>query len=159
MKMHVASRTEIQFHIQKSRNNSPSVERTERKRNSDNNAPKTQKNPDHLSKVLVKAINPDGYLKSHRRDLTVSNMSTLDQDILHPSAEEEAQTCKKKTLVPNPHSEFVNLRCNECMDVTLAFSHSNVPIQCSSCGRTLAFPTGGQIRLADNVKERAKVNA
>jgi small subunit ribosomal protein S27e len=86
-------------------------------------------------------------------------MSTLDQDILHPSIQQESRTCKKKTLVPNPRSEFLNLRCTECLEITLAFSHSNVPVQCTGCGRTIAYPTGGKVKLADNVKERAKVNA
>jgi small subunit ribosomal protein S27e len=86
-------------------------------------------------------------------------MSTLDYDILHPTLQQEKRTCKKKTLVPNPRSEFLSLRCNECVEVTAAFSHSNIPVICASCGRTLAYPSGGRIKLADGVTHRPKVNA
>jgi small subunit ribosomal protein S27e len=86
-------------------------------------------------------------------------MSTLDCDILHPSQEEELQMNKKKTLVPNPRSEFVSLRCPSCTQLTTAFSHSNVPVFCKSCQTPLATPTGGRIQLADQVEVRSKVNA
>ena len=86
-------------------------------------------------------------------------MTTLDCNILHPSVEAEAKCCKKKTLVPNPHSEFLSLRCPSCVQLTTAFSHSNVPIVCSECNAPLAYPTGGKIRLTDGVESRPKVFA
>lgn len=86
-------------------------------------------------------------------------MTTLDCDILHPTIDQENHTCKKKTLVPNPRSEFLSLRCASCMNVTVAFSHSNVPITCQECAAPLAFPTGGRIRLLEGVQSRPKVNA
>ena len=86
-------------------------------------------------------------------------MSTLDVNILHPSVAAEAACCKKKTLVPNPHSEFLSLRCPTCVALTTAFSHSNVPVVCSECNSPLAFPTGGRIRLVENVEARPKVTA
>ncbi|KAH0785209.1 Rps27bp [Histomonas meleagridis] len=86
-------------------------------------------------------------------------MSTLDCDILHPSIEKEKHTCKKKTLIPNPRSEFVSLRCPSCMNVTTAFSHSHIPVYCEECNTTLAYPTGGRIKLAENVECRSKISA
>lgn len=86
-------------------------------------------------------------------------MTTLDVDILHPTIDQENHTCKKKTLVPNPRSEFLSLRCASCMAVTTAFSHSNVPIICADCQAPIAFPTGGRIRLVDGVQSRSKVTA
>lgn len=85
-------------------------------------------------------------------------MSTLDCDFLNPSPEAEAHTCKKFRLIPNPDSEFVNLRCASCLQVVTAFSNSNVPISCPECNAPLAFPTGGKIRLADGVTLRTKIN-
>jgi small subunit ribosomal protein S27e len=84
-------------------------------------------------------------------------MTTLDVDLLNPSAQAESQKNKKKTLIPNPRSEFLALKCADCVEVTTAFSHSNVPVVCTECGKTLAFPTGGRIRFADGVQTRAKI--
>ncbi|KAK8890575.1 40S ribosomal protein S27 [Tritrichomonas musculus] len=86
-------------------------------------------------------------------------MTTLDCDILHPTIAHEIHTCKKKTLVPNPRSEFLSLRCASCMTVTTCFSHSNIPITCTKCNAPLAFPTGGRIKLVDGVESRPKANA
>ncbi|KAK8884466.1 40S ribosomal protein S27 [Tritrichomonas musculus] len=86
-------------------------------------------------------------------------MTTLDCDILHPTIELENHTCKKKTLVPNPRSEFLSLRCASCMHITTAFSHSNIPITCAKCNAPLAFPRGGRIHLVEGVESRSKVTA
>jgi small subunit ribosomal protein S27e len=86
-------------------------------------------------------------------------MTTLDVDILHPSALHESQTNKKKTLVPNPRSSFLSLKCADCIEVTTAFSHSNVPVTCAECGKVLAYPTGGRLRLAEGVDVREKITA
>lgn len=86
-------------------------------------------------------------------------MSTLDSDILHPSAEEEANCHKKKTLVPNPKSEFLSLRCPSCMTITTAYSNSTVPIVCKECNTPLAFPTGGRLRFVESVEARPKIEA
>ena len=86
-------------------------------------------------------------------------MTTLDCDILHPTIQHENHTCKKKTLVPNPRSEFLSLRCASCMALTTAYSHSNIPITCKNCNSPLAFPTGGRIKIVEGVESRVKVNA
>lgn len=86
-------------------------------------------------------------------------MTTLDCDILHPTSELEKNTCKKKTLVPNPRSEFLSLRCASCLHVTTAYSHSNIPVLCIHCKTPLAFPKGGRIRLVEGVESRTKVTA
>jgi small subunit ribosomal protein S27e len=86
-------------------------------------------------------------------------MTTLDVDLLHPSAETECKTNKKKLLVPNPRSEFVSLRCPDCLDLTTGFSHSNTTIICTQCSRPLAYPSGGRIRLTEGVQARLRINA
>ena len=86
-------------------------------------------------------------------------MTTLDVDILHPSKQQEASKNKKKTLIPNPRSEFLQLTCKGCQSITTAFSHSNVPITCSGCNQILATPTGGRIKLSDGVESRSRTNA
>jgi len=85
-------------------------------------------------------------------------MTTLDVDLLHPSAQQEALACKKKTFIPNPRSQFVDLRCAACMEVTTAFSHSDVNIACCGCNAPLAYATGGKIHLVEEVEMRPRAN-
>lgn len=91
---------------------------------------------------------------SNRRGPSVGLMSTLDVDILHPTAVQESHSCKKKTLIPNPRSAFVELCCASCAQVTTAFSHSDAVVVCTECNSPLAFPTGGKVRLVEGVKSR-----
>jgi len=86
-------------------------------------------------------------------------MTAIDVDLLHPAAAREALTCKKKALIPNPRSEFVDLRCSSCMAVTPAFSHADVNVSCAECTAPLAYATGGRIRLADGVELRPRSGA
>ena len=99
------------------------------------------------------------YFFGYGRPVHFLNMSTLDCDILHPTVQQESRTCKKKTLVPNPRSEFLNLRCSTCGSMTTAFSHSNVPVFCQDCQTPLATPTGGRIKLTEGTEARSKVVA
>jgi ribosomal protein S27E len=91
--------------------------------------------------------------------ITSFPMSALDVDILHPSVLQESQMNKKHTLVPNPRSGFVSLKCTDCLELTTAFSHSDIVVSCAECGKALAFPTGGQIRLSEGVQLHPKANA
>jgi small subunit ribosomal protein S27e len=83
-------------------------------------------------------------------------MTTLDYDFLHPTVSDESKLHKKKTLVPNPRSEFITIKCSTCNQLTTAFSHSNHIVRCGECETVLAYPTGGKIKLATNVSVRKK---
>lgn len=56
-----------------------------------------------------------------------------------------------KVLIPQPRSKFIKLRCPECGNEQVTFSHASMVVRCLVCGRVLAQPTGGKARLAGHV--------
>lgn len=49
-----------------------------------------------------------------------------------------------KILKPVPRSRFILVRCPDCGNEQVLFSHSSTPVFCRVCGRGLAKPTGGK---------------
>lgn len=56
-----------------------------------------------------------------------------------------------KTLVPIPRSRFLLVRCPECGNEQVVFSHAATVVSCRVCGRVLAKPTGGKAALEAQV--------
>ena len=56
-----------------------------------------------------------------------------------------------KVLIPQPRSRFVKIRCPDCGNEQVTFSHAAMVVRCLVCGRVLAQPTGGKARLAGHV--------
>lgn len=54
---------------------------------------------------------------------------------------------KRKELVPTPKSRFYNVRCPDCGNTQIVFSHASTYVHCFVCGRLLAKPTGGKARI------------
>ncbi|KAH3661793.1 hypothetical protein OGAPHI_005971 [Ogataea philodendri] len=66
----------------------------------------------------------------------------LVQDLLHPSAASEAKKHKLKTLVQEPRSFFMDVKCPGCLQITTVFSHAQTAVTCDSCTTVLCTPTG-----------------
>ncbi|MEM0023242.1 MAG: 30S ribosomal protein S27e [Thermofilaceae archaeon] len=49
-----------------------------------------------------------------------------------------------KILKPVPRSRFILVRCPDCGNEQVLFSHSSTLVSCRVCGRGLAKPTGGK---------------
>ena len=61
---------------------------------------------------------------------------------------------KRKILVPQPKSRFLLVRCPDCGNEQVVFSHASITVTCLMCGRVLARPTGGKAVIeAKIVKE------
>ncbi|MCS7104554.1 MAG: 30S ribosomal protein S27e [Thermofilaceae archaeon] len=56
-----------------------------------------------------------------------------------------------KILSPVPRSRFILVRCPDCGNEQVVFSHSSLTVQCEICGRILAIPTGGKARIEAQV--------
>ncbi|MEM0369138.1 MAG: 30S ribosomal protein S27e [Pyrobaculum sp.] len=56
-----------------------------------------------------------------------------------------------RVLIPQPRSVFIKIRCPECGNEQVVFSHASIVVRCLVCGRVLAQPTGGKARLAGHV--------
>ncbi|MCX8204274.1 MAG: 30S ribosomal protein S27e [Candidatus Nezhaarchaeota archaeon] len=52
-----------------------------------------------------------------------------------------------KELIPVPRSHFLQVRCPECGNVQMVFSHASTQVKCLICGRVLARPTGGKAKI------------
>jgi len=60
----------------------------------------------------------------------------------------------RKILIPRPRSKFLVVRCNNCGNEQIIFSHTSITVRCLVCGNVLAVPTGGKAQImASIVKE------
>jgi len=44
-------------------------------------------------------------------------------------------------------SRFLKVRCTDCGNEQLVYSHASMPVKCQVCGKTLAVPRGGKAEL------------
>lgn len=56
-----------------------------------------------------------------------------------------------KALVPQPRTKFLRVRCPDCGNEQVIFSHASMVVRCLVCGRVLAQPTGGKAQILGNV--------
>ncbi|AKG38876.1 MAG: 30S ribosomal protein S27e [Infirmifilum sp.] len=56
-------------------------------------------------------------------------------------------------LVPKPRSRFVKVRCPDCGNVQVVFSHSSLTAKCFKCGRVLVQPRGGKALIIAEIVE------
>ncbi len=47
---------------------------------------------------------------------------------------------------PRPPS-FLRVRCNDCGNEQIIYSHASSIVKCLLCGKTLAVPRGGKARI------------
>ena len=71
-----------------------------------------------------------------------------------PIAEEHMHKLKK--LVQSPNSFFLDVRCNQCGNISTIFSHSQTSVQCSCCGNILCTTSGGKAKLSVGSSWRRK---
>lgn len=54
-------------------------------------------------------------------------------------------------LIPKPGSKFVRVRCSDCGNEQVVFSHTTNVVHCNICGATLAKPTGGKAKIKGEI--------
>ncbi len=54
---------------------------------------------------------------------------------------------KLKVLIPQPRSRFLRVKCSQCGNEQIIFSHATFPVRCTSCGTQLVFPRGGKAKI------------
>ncbi|MCS7097455.1 MAG: 30S ribosomal protein S27e [Candidatus Methanomethyliaceae archaeon] len=61
---------------------------------------------------------------------------------------------KREILTPSPKSKFLKIKCSDCGNEQIIFSHASTLVKCNICNKELAMPTGGKAKiLADKIKE------
>jgi small subunit ribosomal protein S27e len=48
-----------------------------------------------------------------------------------------------REVVPTPKSRFYKVKCVDCGNAQVVYSHSTTLVRCKICGKTLSEPTGG----------------
>ena len=43
--------------------------------------------------------------------------------------------------IPEPSSKFQKIKCSECEEEQIVYSHTTTVIKCNSCGNPIAQPT------------------
>ncbi|KAI5170955.1 small subunit ribosomal protein S27e [Nematocida sp. LUAm3] len=74
----------------------------------------------------------------------------------YPSPETIERTCKKKRLIPNPNSFFLDVKCGVCEKKKIIYSHTQTVITCDSCSTVLAKPSGGKAKLTAGCRFKVK---
>ena len=52
-----------------------------------------------------------------------------------------------------PKSRFLRVKCPNCGNIQVIYSHASQIIKCSICGEILAVPTGGKAKIKGEVQE------
>ncbi len=53
----------------------------------------------------------------------------------------------KKEIVEQPNSRFLRVKCLDCENEQIIFDHASTEVKCLKCGKVLARPAGGKVRL------------
>ena len=58
--------------------------------------------------------------------------------------------------IPEPSSRFQVVKCGECSETQVVYSHASTRVTCNSCGNALAEATGSKARINGEVLESAE---
>ena len=60
---------------------------------------------------------------------------------------------KSHITIPEPKSKFQKIKCSQCEEEQIVYSHTSTVIKCNSCGNTIAEPTGSIAKIFGKVSE------
>ena len=60
---------------------------------------------------------------------------------------DESKIYKKRRIYRTCNSYFMYVKCKDCGETTICFSHSQSTVRCGMCNSVLLKPTGGKARL------------
>ena len=60
---------------------------------------------------------------------------------------------KDHVLIPEPSSKFQKIKCSECEEQQIVYSHTTTVIKCNSCGNPITQPTGSKAKLFGKISE------
>ena len=56
-------------------------------------------------------------------------------------------------MIKEPTSKFIKIRCPKCKNEQITFGKSANSVKCLVCGKVLAEPTGGKIKVRARILE------
>ncbi len=60
----------------------------------------------------------------------------------------------KQDLIPKPRSKFLLVRCKECSNEVIVYSHTTKNIHCKSCNNLLVEKSGGYAIINAEIVKR-----
>ena len=57
------------------------------------------------------------------------------------------------TLIKEPNSKFIKVRCPKCKNEQIVFGKSATEVDCLVCQKVLSVPTGGKTKMKARVLE------
>ena len=63
---------------------------------------------------------------------------------------------KEHILIPKPSSKFQKIKCKECDEENIVFSHASTSVTCKSCGNVIAEPSGAVATLHGEISGSAE---
>jgi len=58
---------------------------------------------------------------------------------------------REHILNPEPNSKFQKVKCKECDEENIVYSHASSSVTCKSCGNVIAEPSGGVATLHGDI--------
>ena len=58
--------------------------------------------------------------------------------------------------IPTPKGTFQKIKCGECDEEQIVFSHNTTEVICNSCGNVLAMTSGSKSRLHGKVSDTSE---
>lgn len=63
---------------------------------------------------------------------------------------------KEHILIPEHNSKFQKVKCKECDEENIVYSHASSSVTCKSCGNVIAEPTGAVATLHGEISGSAE---
>lgn len=63
---------------------------------------------------------------------------------------------KNHVHVPEPSSKFLKLRCAECDEIQVVYSHATTAVTCNSCGNEITESSGSAAKLNGEIAGSAE---
>ena len=58
-----------------------------------------------------------------------------------------------ESIIPQPKSKFYKVKCSDCGNEQVIFSHAKTRVLCTVCGAMLAEPRGGKAKILAEILE------
>ena len=59
----------------------------------------------------------------------------------------------REKIIPRSKSKFLKVKCSNCGNIQVIYSHTSQIVKCSICGEILVIPTGGKAKIKGEVQE------
>lgn len=66
---------------------------------------------------------------------------------------------KKNRVFRESNGYFMHVKCENCEELTLCYSHSQTDIKCKGCSEMVLKSTGGMAKLVNKAKTRKAENS